>query len=52
LISVQDIFCYHNIKKGIKLFEYQLTDEILEEINRANYIAEAVLEAKTLGLGI
>lgn len=56
----QDIFCYHNIHKGIKVlhfrcfgelsfitgidqvFEYQITDELLKEINEANYIAESV----------
>jgi hypothetical protein len=42
----QDVFCYHNIHKGIKIFEYQVTEELLIEINIANYIAESIEEAK------
>ena len=38
----QDIFCYHNIHKGVKVFEYQITEPLLKEINEANYIAECV----------
>lgn len=42
----QDIFCYHNIRKGIKVFEYQITEPLLKDINEANYIAECINEAK------
>lgn len=46
----QDIFCYHNIRKGIKIFEYQITEILLKEITEANYIAECVTEARESAL--
>jgi hypothetical protein len=41
-----DVICYHNFETDQKIFEHFMTDEILEEVNVANYYGEALQSSK------
>jgi hypothetical protein len=41
-----DVILYHNFETGQRVFEHMMTDEILEEVNVANYYGEALEIAK------
>ncbi len=41
-----DVICYHNFETDVKVMEYDMTDELLHEINIANYYGEALVAAK------
>jgi hypothetical protein len=44
--GAQDVIVYHNFLTDRKVYEYQMTDEILEEVNISNYYGEAEEQAK------
>jgi len=41
-----DVICYHNFETDQKVFEHHMTDEILQEVNVANYYGDALIGAK------
>lgn len=44
--GAQDVIVYHNFETDKKIYEYQMTDEILKQINISNYYGEADEQAK------
>ena len=41
-----DVICYHNFETGQKVFEQHMTDDILKDVNVANYYGESLMKAK------
>lgn len=41
----QDVICYHNFNTDERIFEYNMTDLKMKEINEANMLGEAEFEA-------
>ncbi len=44
--GAQDVIVYHNFETDEKVYEYQMTDEILKKVNISNYFGEADEQAR------
>ena len=44
--GAQDVIVYHNFDTDQKVYEYQMTDEILKQVNLSNYFGEADEQAR------